>query len=193
MEKEIALLLRDHQPRHTEYQIENFIIGGQVSRWGKYKQALREIDDRHKSLIDLKDQLEIFDLKFFFYNPFSRRSRIKKRIRARSRRAMVEGIRGTERELKKFVEIGMKLKKEIGDIDLVKRSVLESDSWRKKAIRMAAVDFITMGRLSQPTIGMILSLPEKDRDGVLQMINPKNPKDPLLLLGIGTGDSNDRK
>jgi hypothetical protein len=175
----IKYLLGDYRSAHSEFQINNFIIGGEVDDWARYRQALREIDARYKSLISKKDDLELFDLKKKWFR-FGKKARIEKRIRQRMRDALLNGIQETERELKIFVEIALKYKEKFGDIDHIKRQILEADSWRQKAIKMAAVDLIVGGRLSQPTVGLILSLPQKDRENVLTKIKT----DPHKLIGL---------
>jgi hypothetical protein len=176
----IEKLLMDYRSKHSEFQIDNFIIGNQGCVWSEYKQALREIHGRYISLISQKEDLEMFDLKKSWRWPFGRRSSIIKSRRERSRFALANGISETERELDRFVELAVELKKEIGDIDPVKRQVLEADSWLQKSVRMAAVDLIVNGRIGQSTIGMIISLPTRDRAVALDKIKG----DPHKLIGL---------
>lgn len=190
MDETVKHLLEDYQAAHSEFQIKNFIIRGEVDDWARYKQALREIDARSKNLAAKRDDLELFDLKKKRFR-FGKKARIEKGIRERVKEALLNGIQETEREMKVFLEIAIVLKKKFGKIDPVKRQVLEACSWKAKALRMAGVDFIVGGRLSQPTIGLILTLPKRDQVEVLTMISPKNLKDPHHLLGISDQDFND--
>ena len=181
--KIIEKLLKDHQSCHSEFQIDNFIVGNQGYDWSQYKQALREIDGRYQSLIGQKEELEIFDLKKYWRRSFGRRAEIRLARRKRIRLAMVDGIAETERELNRFVELALKLKQEIGDLGNGKREMLESNSWRQKALRMAGIDLIVNGRIGQPTMELVLALPKKDRDEVLMILSPQAKPDPMKLIG----------
>lgn len=183
MDEIIKSLLKDHQKSHSEFQIRNFIIGGEADDWARYKQALREIDGRFKTLENKRDELILFDLKKSRFG-FGKKNRINRRIRSRIRDGMIDSLKETERELEILVNMAVELKKKIGDIDPVKRKALDSCSWKTKALRMAGIDFITQGRLSQPTVGLILSLPGADRQEVLDQLKPDNRKNPLDLIGI---------
>jgi hypothetical protein len=184
MKDTIQTLLKGYQPSHTQFQIDNFIIGNQGCDWSQYKQVLREIDGRYKTLIDAKEGLKLFDLKIIWRWPFGRVARLYKYGRKRNREAMVESIAETERELKRFVELAIKLKEKFGEIDEQKRAVLEADSWRQKALRMAGIDLLVNGRIGQPTMELILALPKNDRVGVLQMLAPDSKPDPMKLIDI---------
>jgi len=174
-------LLEDFEPAHSEFQLNQFIIGGEVDAWSKYKQALREIDSRWVSLARQKDELELFDLKKSGFG-FGRKARIKNRIRNRARKMMVRGIFETERELDILLELAVGLKEKLGTIDSEKRAVLETGSWKRKALKMAGVDLITTGRLGQATFNLVLALPKEDRLSVLSQL--KQGSDPFKLIEL---------
>ena len=46
IDSEIKILLNDEELNHSNFQIENFIVGSQVGKWAQYKQCLREISSR---------------------------------------------------------------------------------------------------------------------------------------------------
>jgi coenzyme F420-reducing hydrogenase delta subunit len=181
-------ILKDYESKHSEYQIENFIVGMQVGDWAKYKQCLREIKNRVETLQGLKEELEIERLKsngyFNIATSISRRKRRLKEIgRVRKKRALKaldDDIISTEREISKFFEVAKKLKEEIGDLTPEKRDLLEADSWFQKARQMAAIDMICDHGLSKPTFEMILALPEKDKNTILTELG--SCKDPRKLL-----------
>ncbi len=179
-------LLKDYQGRHSTFQIDNFIIGKQGDRWSRYKQALREISNRYQSLMDLKEDLELFDMArcWRWRSLFGKRARIWKKRRIRSRAAMVENISETERELKRFVWLATKLKRDIGNLDKEKRAVLEADSWRQKSLRMAGIDLLVNGRIGQPTMELILALPVREQTEVLGVLAPDAKPDPFNLIGL---------
>jgi len=180
----IKLILKDFQPMHSEFQIDNFIVGAESCPWARYKQALREIDSRWSSLVSSREDLELFDLSRSRGWPFGRRAKIRLSRRKRSRAALVKNIAETERELERFVEIAIQLKDEIGPIENGKRELLEADSWRQKAVRMSALDLLVNRGISHTTMDFILKLPIKDRQMVINVISPDANPDPLRLLGM---------
>ena len=185
MKDKIELLLQDHVPGPSAFQVENFIVNASGSDcWSQYKQALREIQGRYETLINQKEGLELLDLKPGWRWPFGRRAQIKENRRKRKRQSLIDNIAETERELNRFVELAVKLKEQIGDLENGKREMLEANSWRQKALKMAGVDLLVNGRIGQPTMELILSLPEKDRSGVLTILSPQAKPDPMKLVGL---------
>ena len=184
LETEIKGLLKDHRARHSEFQIDNFIIGSEPCAWARYRQSLREIDSRWGLLVSSREELELFDLSRDRGWPFGRRAKIRLSRRKRSRAALVKNIAETERELERFVEIAIQLKDEIGPVENGKRELLEADSWRQKAVRMSALDLLVNRGISHTTMDFILKLPIKDRQMVINVISPDANPDPLRLLGM---------
>jgi len=189
MKFKIAKLLQDYEPKHSEFQIDNFIIGSNGNRWEQYKQALREIKSRYENLINLEENLQLFEFtpKWKTKLKFGKRARLKAQIEAKQQKrrhaVLLENIKHTERELNLFVEIADKLKKRFGHIDYDKRRALEADSWYQKVRKMAGVDLITNhGQLGRSTVEMILALPKKDRTIVLNEV--ATTKEPHKLLGL---------
>jgi len=192
MKKEIKRLLIDHQKNHSEFQIDNFIVGNAGDDWARYKQALREIDSRNEIAEGLRDELILFDLAWC--GPFWKRiavtknARVRRAIRIkrreRSRSALVESIAETERELFRFVELAIRLKEKIGEIDPARRKELESDSWKQKAVRMAGIDLLINGRVGSATLEFILSLPRQDRVAVIEYFKPGAKVDPFKMIGL---------
>ena len=181
---DIDEILKDYRPKHTSYQIENFIIGMQGSEWSKYKQCLRELKNRVETLQGLKEELEIKKLKsngnfsvFAFISKKKRRlNEIRQAQQKRSLRALENDIIGTEKELLKFAEIARRLKKKIGNLNPEKRALLEADSWYQKAKQMAAIDMICSHGISKATFEIILALPVADKNKILCEIESKDPK-----------------
>src|SRR5512139_1594951 len=52
----VEKLLADYRPEHSEFQIENFIVGC-GHPWGQYKQALRELSARHSAVLESSEQI----------------------------------------------------------------------------------------------------------------------------------------
>lgn len=184
----VKKLLKDYEPKHSKFQIKNFIIRGQGDEWFQYKQCLREISARVESIENAKDQLDLFKI-----NRRGIMRKIKIIVMGRQRReiflkselrqsaGMAENIEETERELKQFVELAVGLKKRIGDIDDEKRQKLEAQSWYDKASKMAAVDIMTIGALSRQTFEFIFSLPEKQQENIFASIKLARPERKLSI------------
>lgn len=181
MKDQIERLLEDFEPNHTDFQIDNFIIGKQGDNWAQYKQALREIDGRYKSLVTQKEELELLTLNRV--RRFFRWFRIRAQRRRRKCEAMMKNIAETERELRRFLAIAMKLKARLGKLDYDRRKELEADSWLQKTRKMAGVDMLVNGgQLSKATLEMIIALPRRERRTILAELT--NQPDPNRLLKL---------
>lgn len=187
----VERLLADYQAKHSQYQIDNFIIGKAGDGWARYQQALREIDDRHRGLIEKKESLEIHELS----RPkriwgISRRARRLREIATLRHERVSEyalrDIHDTERELNRLIELAEVLRSRWGRNDLTpgKRAALDADSWRIKALKMAALDIFISGRIGQRTAELIGALPEKDRKDVLKKIAPESKPDIHEMIGL---------
>ena len=148
MNKElIKNLLKDYEGCHSDFQIDNFIIGSQGDAWAQYKQCLREINGR----------VEILESK--------------------SGKAAAE----TEKELARFIFHALRLKKEIGELTEEKRYQLETKSWAAKGLKMAAIDIMASGRISNQTYDFLFALP---KESMVDIIKKLSSKKPMELLGF---------
>jgi len=177
----IENLLKDKQGHHSEFQIENFIVGGEGDSWAQYKQSLREIESRYETILSEREALIIEKKRIenFKKDANGNRAWYNEKIRAYHKR--LENAKDVKRELYKFVDLALKLKEEIGEIYFEKRHQLESESWTAKGIKLAAIDFLTSGRLSAQTAEFILSLPKKSQVEVFTKISSNKP---FKLLGL---------
>jgi len=184
----VDYLLKDYEHYHSDFQIDNFIIGSQGSDWFKFKQCLREIKTRRESLETAKDNKVLFQIKkksiirkirLFFMGQTRRQIFLKNE--KRTARGMHENIRETERELNRFVALAIKLKRQIGDIDPEKRKALEAKAWFKKARQMAAIEMLTQGRPSKQTMEFIISLPKESRKAILIELKSAKPESILKI------------
>ena len=186
----IKNLLNDYQELHSEFQIDNFIIGNQGDKWAQYKQCLREIKARHDSIESDKMQLEILKMK-----PKPRRifwpSKIniaKRKMAKISAAKQLDSIRDTigerQRELDCFLKRARELKKHFGSINGERRQQLELESWTAKGRRMAAIDRILTGGISHQTFEFILSLPLESQNSILDKILPNDPERRLLIESL---------
>jgi len=170
--KKAEVLLTDYRPEHSEFQMENFIIGG-GHPWGQYKQALRELSARHASMIEMSEQVK----------------KLKEEIARRRRRwfggrSVIEFERKLDRakhdrkakarEYFTFYRIASDLKKQLGEITPKRRRELEAEMWVDKARRMAALDLLTIGGLQRQTAEFITSLPREQRREIFIELRPEN-------------------
>jgi len=180
----IEKLMVDYQQKHSDYQIQNFIIGSQGSDWAKYNQALREIDARWNQLLGLEDAMELFNLKTAWAWPFGKRAQIRKKQMERNRKSMGREINETKRELQLIVDLAVELKEKIGVTDDHKKIKLEADAWQQKAIKMAGIDLLVNGRVGSTTLNFILSLPKPDQAMVIEHFKPGAKVDPFKMIGL---------
>ena len=143
----IEKILVDHQELHSDFQIDNFIIGSQGDAWAQYKQCLREIKARVEN------------------------------IESKNGKAAEE----TERELSRFVFHALRLKEEIGELTEEKRYQLETKSWAAKGLKMAAIDLMASGRISNQTYDFLFALP---KESMVDIIKKLSSKKPMELLGF---------
>jgi len=141
----VEKLLSDFRPEHSEFQMENFIIGG-GHPWGQYKQALRELSARHHAMVESGEQIkklkdEIARERRRWFNGRSV-IEIEKRLDNAKRER-----KSKAREYLTFYRIARDLKRQLGEISPQRRRELEADMWLDKARRMAA----SMPRARSPT------------------------------------------
>jgi hypothetical protein len=187
----VERLLIDYQARHSQYQIDNFIIGKAGDGWARYQQALHEIDDRYRGLVEKRESLEIHELsrpkRIRGFGRKARRLRELSEIRhERVAEFALRDIRDTERELNRLVELAEALRSRWGRDELTpsKRAALDAESWRIKAIRMAALDIFVSGRISRASAELIGALPDNDRKQVLEKIAPESSPDIHGMIGL---------
>jgi len=198
MKNDIKRLLVDYQQFHSEFQIENFIIRSQGDDWAKYKQCLREIDNRNRDLIGLGENLELAELevaalRWRRFICFTKRQKVRHKIAlANAGRAVAAykvQISEMRRELVCFVSAAVKLKELFPRLDPEKRAALESESWLFKARRLAGIDIIVNRGVGQQTLEFILSLPRRERELVINEITG-GADARLLIEGISGKNKN---
>lgn len=181
-------LLEDFQGKHTNYQIDNFIIkiNGKTA-YGQYKQALRELNSRFKNLININFEIE--ELKI---------SIRKKRYEAENSR---EGIRKIEldrllinlsfrekdfeeifREFKIFFAKANVLKEVLGNIS-DKKDQLEAEFWEQNFIEKIAIDIAYIGTISSSNLETLTSMPTDSKIHIINKISEfKTKTDALKYL-----------
>ena len=171
-------LLADHQPGHSEYQIDHFIVGrGNWTPWGRYRQALREIDKRLRGLSQLRDDrelaqvdLEELERTWVFRAATRRRNAVKHRRLEAQIQFLNRDIAECERELARLTAIAQGLKTQLGDLSPERRAALEEETWETRLRAMAGLDILTQGRITEQTLSLLLSLPRSRRDPILREV-----------------------
>jgi hypothetical protein len=176
----VEKLLSDFRPEHSEFQMENFIIGG-GHPWGQYKQALRELSARHNAMVESGDQVRELKAridkeraKWFgrgHVNGFE--SKLK---------ALKESRKSKAREYCTFYRIARDLKRQLGEITPQRRRELEAEMWLDKARRMAALDLMTIGGIQRQTAEFLTSLPREQRREIFRELMPENRQKLLMIL-----------
>ena len=169
-------LLLDHQEFHSELQMNSFITlrsGGTL--YGCYKQALRELSTRKMALIQRYAHrelllIEIDELEMQCDEPMQAR---RNKVYAAEKRLMIEECRrvivDTEREFVRFYEQAVAIREALRSqgvdlpLDATTRNRLDSEMWEHQLKCMAAVDFMTSGRLGAQTVGLLQSCPVEMR------------------------------
>lgn len=167
-------LLDDHQLFHSELQMDAFITarsGGTV--YGCYRQALRELYKRKRGLQQLYadkrlKQIEIEELTDALESgEISRFEKERKKVNLWSARLALEEsdkvIFDTEREFLHFYQQASELKKLVGELTPERRKELDWELWQFKLREMAAVDWMTKGRLGDMVITFVNALPPKEK------------------------------
>jgi hypothetical protein len=185
---DIKKLLEDVEDRHSDFQIENFMIGKHWDKWAQYKQCLLEISTRYDSVQTAK--LTIANIKKFDKSKWSGLRLFfmgrKKRFKLLSKmnfdlREAQKIIKNVKPELDCLLKLAFKLKKYFGEITPEKRCGLERESWQAKALKMAAMDINLTGQPSLQTLEFILSFP---KDSQAEILNKLLSEPTDVLLGI---------
>jgi len=184
---QIKNTLLDYEKNHSIFQIDNFIIGKQGDLWAQYKQCLREMRGRIDNLEVLNGELELIKIEIASFKlcwpskTAIKKKRMKKVWKKRKLEVIAANIIDTEREAVRFAEIAEKLKGELGEITPERRYQLETESWKNKGIKMAAIDILATGRISNQTYDFIFSLPKESQ---LELFSKLSAKQPMALLGF---------
>lgn len=159
-------LIADFRPFHTEFQIEHFIVGTEgPTEWGRYKQALRELEGRTEGvrasvLLLERARLRLGRLIFWSWLPWRRSDRKLNLVEAGdSIKSMELALADTKREQRAFFELARGLKDIIGDLTEEKRARLESDYWFERMRYQAMLELHTTGTLHKSTLETLMTMP----------------------------------
>jgi hypothetical protein len=178
-------LLKDHTAGHSEFQIKNFIVGSEAHPWHRYKQCLREIAGRKESIELGEQEIRYMEedigrlKKWDKFNPFFRKKRSRMlAILLAKRKAGLKSITNNVRELERFVQAAVAIRKSSGfeKLSIEKKRYLEAEAWREKAKFMLCMDLFCTGRPTKQTIEFIYKLPREAKRELLMEVDPSNQK-----------------
>jgi hypothetical protein len=174
----LAELLADHQKWHSEYQIDHFILGRCSTPFGAYKQCVRSLHARARSLkVELieheKAELDLGDLEEKYLEVTERESRrveldieLKKLELAQRSWALTH----RRRELRRFWAHAIYLKKIVGDLTDDRRAGLERAYWIEHVQKLLVLDMFRNNQPSSGTIEILTSMPHQDRREVMAIL-----------------------
>jgi len=166
-EQKIEQLIADHRHFHSEFQIEHFIVGtAGPTQWGRYKQAVHELERRQTGLRSAVVQLErarlrLGRLKRWCWVPWRREDRRLNILEATTGIADMERtISDTERERREFFRLACAMKADIGDLTEEKRARLETRYWFEHLRHQSLLEYHTTGGINKNTLEAVLAIPQ---------------------------------
>ena len=178
----IADLLEDHRTGQDETQLGSFVLGGRT-KWGTYKQAIRELYKRIRGLRQMITEKDLLDLDIEELKeecekePASRsgkRAAIKLRQKFGQMEELERGIKDTKREAVLFYKVALSIKNELGNITDDTRADLDRAEWRWWHLKRAAISKLTTGRVDSTTLKNLCSLPITERSEWMNIIKNDN-------------------
>jgi hypothetical protein len=182
---DLNLLLDDHRPFHSEFQLENFIVSksGHGNLFGQYKQVLRELDSRKRTLRDYDLQLRRFKAQHKVAS--DRFFRIEVGITSGERELMgleieelenaISDLEATISDIRReqafLLTLGMRLKGSIGDLDDDSRRELEREHRLHVLKFQIATEIVCHNAISPGIIETVCCLSPEDRAEVLTHLN----------------------
>jgi hypothetical protein len=172
----LTAILADHRHFHSTWQIDHAITGRSGGTlYGCYRQSVRELHKRWRGLRETyaqreRGKLDLDDLERA--EPSTGNDARRREIDiAEKRLGLIEldgVIRDTEREFLRFYgqALACRLALGIGEgdtLDDARREALESEFWEHQIRCMAAVDYITTGRLGRGTVELFQCCPAEQR------------------------------
>lgn len=191
---DLQSLLDDHQLGMSDFQDDYFVtLKTGTTLYGQYKQALRELYTRTKSLknilcenellqIDIEEiRFQLDEMKECSENNFAkRRKNVELKRKIMHKEESDRSLRDTAREWSRFYQQAQSLKAEIGNITPERRRRLEMEMWEIRVKEKAAADFLTLGRLQKDTIELMNSLPLQSRRNIQNYVLRKDNHQELM-------------
>lgn len=184
LQTHIEELLQDHQTRHSQLQIDAFIIGkSSVGHpYGAYRQCLRELNSRYQQRFEIMDLLEEYqlDVEEECAKEFSegcsrieaKRAQIAMRRIKRKIERTHQDLKELDREIQRFYELTASAKQLVGELTPERRNVLDREFWVHKLKFKAAIDILRTGAPSATVLETACTLDEELRMRVMEQLNP---------------------
>lgn len=176
---EVEELLKDHQPFHSELQIDAFITakaGG--TPFGQYKQSLRELASRWSTMRErylerasIEGELNVLESSERMTDREAQIEHIRKSIRQKE---LERTIADAEREFVRFLQHAKALKAELGELTDERRRAMELEFWEHQLKTQIAVSLLQSGRIPATILEMLPYLPDGPRDALLEAIDHPN-------------------
>lgn len=166
----LMTLLADHELFHSEFQIRNLIVartGGTI--YGAYKQTIRELWNR---LSGIGAELAALGFDQSQTTKESTQNNVCKgapHLETLIQKTPI--LKDTIRETAILYGLASWLKSQLGELNRRAQQQLEAELWIYRVKCGIAVDFITIGRLSQPTVELLHALPMELRREILEILN----------------------
>jgi hypothetical protein len=185
----IPAILADNQHFHSTWQIDTAITakaGGTL--YGCYRQACRETHKRWRGLRDLYYQIRIAELDLEDLKAAGDIDERKRLDIERKRLEVVESrqvIRDSEREFLRFAGQALACRRALGLVDSETmpeemRERLDAEFWEYQIRCLAAVDFITQGRLSKNVVELLVATHGDTRQRLAREILDANAHENLV-------------
>lgn len=174
----LSELLKDYNPKHSRYQISNYIIAlNGRTKYGQYKQVLREIFPRVNNITQALAEIKILEKEIEIakeptFENFGKRYEIEQ---VKQQRKLVQLKQQKDllsiqlREFKEFYSIAIQLKEELGELTEERKEQLEKEYWITTFKEKVALELTCNGIVMQNTLETILAMPE--RVEILEHIN----------------------
>jgi hypothetical protein len=184
----LTTILADNEHFHSTWQIDNAITaksGGTL--YGCYRQACRETHKRWRGLRDGYYQRRIAELELADLERQEPTERRQLDIQ-RQRLDLIEGeqvLRDSEREFLRFAGQALACRRALGlsDEQAMPREMrerLDAEFWEYQLRCLAAVDFITTGRLSRNVVELLVSVSGEMRQRLRAAILDADAHDKLV-------------
>jgi len=163
-------LLKDYNPKHSRYQISNYIIAlnGRTT-YGQYKQVLRELFPRVNNITQAIAEINIIEQEIEIakepsFENFGNKYKIEKIKQDRKHvqlKQQKDHLRIQLNEFKEFYSIALQLKDKLGELTEERKEELEKEYWVTTFKERIALELACNGMVSQHTLETILAMPER--------------------------------
>lgn len=189
----LDILLKDYNPKHTRYQISNFILAlNGRTKYGQYKQVLREIFPRVNNISQALAEIKILEEEIkIAEEPSGKRAEIEKIQQQRKfiqLKQQQDHLKIQLKEFKEFYSIAVQLKEELGELTEEKKEELEKEYWVTTFKERIALELCCNSIVSQNTLETILAMPERNEilEHIKLLMSNKN-KSMEYLTQLTTG------